>query len=491
MVDFKKLNKDAKATEYRIEPLVKILRSEAISDGGTEKKASELEGTWIRLNETMFAFVEDDKVTIVYSDETELGCACKAFSDPTMNLLCEHIIAFENLENKSQISIESTDYRWLQEYLFSLGWYAENRYLYPSLDAPEVVAELPPVGEPAKLDPVNEDKPLDIGVDEDEQEGIPQGYSRKCTHCGYVESGEDLEQVKQLIDDHRRACPKNPANKKKPPLETHDALDPSGDVTVDETDVPIVPKQKVKKPLKKENKKVKSPSKKTGSLFDWVENLIEFGVGQIFGDTGTAKTGFCREVAEQAADEGKKVVYWDTEGNMTRAQRAAMTEHKNITYILDRDWAHIKNMLSSELSKGSPKLGKCDLFVLDSIGVPVLGIYGTLKQNQKGNALQAMQGLLYELTKFAETNEAVVIVTNQPVSEMNKTEEQKADRHPFGDKAMFFTKEILKIVVGERNEYMTKCHILAWRSRSAGRGKMLCTVTVSDKGVEVTPTGDE
>ena len=168
-----------------------------------------------------------------------------------------------------------------------------------------------------------------------------------------------------------------------------------------------------------------------------------------------------------------------------------MTEHKNITYILDRDWAHIKNMLSSELSKGSPKLGKCDLFILDSIGVPVLGIYGTLKQNQKGTALQAMQGLLYELTKFAETNEAVVIVTNQPVSEMNKTEAEKADRHPFGDKAMFFTKEILKIVAGERTQYKTVCHILAWRSRSAGRGKMLCTVTVSDSGVEVTPTGGD
>ena len=333
----------------------------------------------------------------------------------------------------------------------------------------EEVAEQPPIPEPEKLDPVNEDKPLDIGVDE------PKTMVRyKCPKCG-VAVEIDESKLRDWKLKHMDVCPgtKTATVAKTAPVEK-------------EAQKPVV-KESLTPEKPPEEKKVKPPSKNTGSLFDWTENLIEFGVGQIFGDTGTAKTAFCRKLAEDSADEGKKVVYWDTEGNMTRKQRAAMTEHKNITYVLDRDWAHIKNMLSSDLSKGSPKLGKCDLFILDSIGVPVLGIYGTLKQNQKGNALQAMQGLLYELTKFAEKNDAVVIVTNQPVSEMNKTEEQKADRHPFGDKAMFFTKEILKIVAGERTEYKTVCHILAWRSRSAGRGKMLCTVTVSDKGVEITP----
>lgn len=490
------MNKDVKATEYKIEPIVTMLRSAMISDGGTEKKAKELEGKWIELNKNMFAFEEAGKVTVVYSDTVVVGCACGRCNN---NVMCEHIIAFEALKSPPQLMIKSPDYRWLQTYLFSKGWFSdEDRRVYPTIDdsmvAPEGVAELPPIDESKKLDPVHEDKPLDIGVSEEPE---PTMYERKCMHCGFVSKGHDIDEVKRRIDEHRSDCPKNSANKKRPPLMTQDAPEQSGDVTVDETDVPIVPKPTVakdapvEKPSKKVDKKAKPPSNKTVSLYDWVENLIEFGVGQIFGDTGTAKTAFCREVAEQAADEGKKVVYWDTEGNMTRAQRAAMAEHKNITYILDRDWAHIKNMLSSELSKGSPKLPKCDLFILDSIGVPVLGIYGTLKQNQKGNALQAMQGLLYELTKFAETNEAVVIVTNQPVSEMNKTEAERADRHPFGDKAMFFTKEILKIVGSERNEYKTVCKILAWRSRSAGRGKILCTVTVSDNGVEVTPTGGE
>jgi len=256
-----------------------------------------------------------------------------------------------------------------------------------------------------------------------------------------------------------------------------------------ETEVSPPPPPPEEKPAHVPKKKAEPPvSMKVGNAFNWIEGLVEHGVGQIFGDTGSAKTAICREIAEQAAAAGKKVIYWDSEGNMTRLQREAMEKHKNIRYVLDRDWNHIKSMMDETTSKNGPKLQKCDLFILDSIGVPVLGVYGTMKQNQQGAALLAMQGLLYQLTVWAEKYDAVVIVTNQPVSEMNKTKEQIADRHPFGDKAMFFTKEILKLVVAERNEYKTVCNMLAWRSRSAGRGKMLATITISDKGTSIEVT---
>lgn len=274
------------------------------------------------------------------------------------------------------------------------------------------------------------------------------------------------------VIDEKPSEPEKPAPKEKPKPETKKEKPKKEDIPPppnDHSDAPPKP----------------TPKKKPGTAFDWIEGLVEYGVGQIFGDTGSAKTAICREIAEQAADSGKKVVYWDSEGNMTRSQREAMAKHKNITYILDRDWDHIKSMMESDISKNAPKLRKCDLFVLDSIGVPVLGVYGTMKQNQQGAALLGMQGLLYQLTVWAEANDTVVLVTNQPVSEMNKTKEQKADRHPFGDKAMFFTKEIFKVVVSERNEYKTVCHMLAWRSRSTGRGKMLGKVTISDKGTEI------
>lgn len=209
------MNKDVKATKYAIDPIRKIPQSEAVSDGGTQKKADALRGTWIRLNETMFAFIEEAQTTIVYKDADECGCACTQFADDSMNVLCEHIIALNNLPNPPQLPIESEECRWLQEYLFSRGWYSKNRYLYPSLDAetiePEVVAELPPVGE--ELDPVNEDKPLDIGVDDEPE---PKMIERKCHYCGFIEVGADRDQVIAHIAEHQKTCQKNPANKKKP-----------------------------------------------------------------------------------------------------------------------------------------------------------------------------------------------------------------------------------------------------------------------------------
>jgi RecA/RadA recombinase len=493
MVDFDKLNKDAKKMTYAIGPIVKLLRSEAISDGGTQKKAEALEGKWIRLNETRFAFVEESQITVIYIDEDSVGCACGRCNSGVM---CEHAIAFDNLKSPPQLSIESPEFRWLQTYLFSLGWYAENRYVYPSLDSQEST----------KLDPVNEDKELDIGVDE---EPAPKMIERKCDHCGFISKGYDRDDVVQRIAEHRKTCTKNPANKKKSARPTTQTVPEEKQETTD-AKTATVEKQgqepdvkeslTVEKQSKEEEKKVKPQSTKTGSLFDWVENLIEFGVGQIFGESGEGKTALCRELAVQAADAGKKVVYWDTEGNMTRKQRAAMTAHKNIEYILDRDWEEIRHMLpvtgeddrtGPSIYTKTPKLKKCDLFILDSIGVPVLGIYGDLKQNEKGSALQGMQGLVYRLTTWAEKNEAVVIVTNQPVSAMNKTKEQIKDRPPFGDKMKYFTKEIMKMVVAKRTDYATVCNLLTWRTRDTKRGKVLATVTISDSGVEVTPIGGE
>lgn len=237
------MDKEPKKMTYAIEPIVKLLRSEAISDGGTLKKAAELEGKFIRLNETMFIFEEAGKVTLVYSDGNNVGCACEKFSDPSMNVLCEHIIAFEDLKNPTQLTIESDDYRWLRTYLLGLGWYPENGYLYPSLDSELIEDEeslVPNEDEPAKLDPVNEEKDLNIGVDEEPE---PKTYSRKCVHCGDSISGTDLAQVKLDIAEHTRSCPKNPTNKKKEaPKEPTDAKNAT-----------------VEKP-KKEEKKVKKPS---------------------------------------------------------------------------------------------------------------------------------------------------------------------------------------------------------------------------------------
>ena len=249
------MNKEAKATKYAIEPMVKLLRSEAISDGGTEKIAAAIEGTWVRVNETMFILMEEGKVTLVYSDETEVGCSCEKFNDPSMNVMCEHIIALESLPEKPQMDINSPDCRVVREYLFSLGWYVENGYLYPSLDAeiPEDEASLVPDegdnAEAPKLDPVHQDKPLDIGVDDDPK---PIGKDMAMVHYQCPKCGEEVDIEDGKLRDwklnHMDVCKgktetKNPANKEKP-----NSWKPK----------PTVAKSApVEKPQKEEEKKVK------------------------------------------------------------------------------------------------------------------------------------------------------------------------------------------------------------------------------------------
>ena len=271
------MDKEPKKMNYAIEPIRKILLAEAISDGGTQKKAAALEGTWIKLNETMFMLIEENQTTLVYDDGTECGCACEAFSDPMMNVLCEHLVAFEDLPNTPQLTIQSDEYKLLRGYLFNLGWHAENHWLYPSPDAPELPEDeaswAPDEEAVEELDPVNKDKPLDIGVDdEDEQEGVPQGYERKCGYrgCNHVEQGGDVEKVKAKIAEHRKTCPMKPGNKqKKPKLVTQEAPEQQQEPVVAKTETTKKPPKRdvmkkpntaatTQEPMKKSDKEVES-----------------------------------------------------------------------------------------------------------------------------------------------------------------------------------------------------------------------------------------
>lgn len=283
--------KEPKKMTYNIEPIRKILLTEAVIDGGTQKKAAELEGKWIRINETMFALVEESQTTLVYNDVPTGGCACDRFKD-SENLICEHLISFGDLPNPPQLSIDSKEYRWLQEYLLSLGWYVENRYLYPSLDA-----ELPEDEAKKELDPVNEDKDLDIGVDEEPE---PTEYSRKCVHCGDIISGTDLAQVKQDIAEHTRGCPKNPANKKNPKPVTQEAAEPSTDAK----------STTVEKPSKKDGKKAKpstavaKPEPRTPVVKKEMPTEAQFqtaAVGRLMKNQGSIYKVSGKEVADSAA----------------------------------------------------------------------------------------------------------------------------------------------------------------------------------------------
>lgn len=470
------MNKDAKATEYRIEPIVKMLRSEAISDGGTEKKASELEGKWIQLNESEYVLEEAGKVTRVFHDDTNCGCACGKLSH---NVLCEHLIAFEDLKSKPSLTIESKECRWLQEYLFSLEWTSENRYLYP------------PIGD-VSIDPVNEDKPLDIGVG---KEAEPKTYERKCAFCGEINAPKSEKGADEWLVWHESICPKNPAN-------TTEIPGSSNDVTIDETDVPIVQKEKptvvkdatveepeptpeVKESLTTDKPKAEKPPKEENKvkqqsntrLIDTIKKYVGNDVLEIFGDTGSGKSKFALEIAREAIDAGLKVFYLDSERNLTDDDVKMLGRGYKYTPVL------------KEIDTTIQKLPAVDIVIIDSIGFPILTAYARYNMKQKGDALLTMIAMFGDLKQWAYRNNGLVIVVNQPESTFNK--ESGHILRPFGDKSQFAAKEIwwLKMVkrADKTTDHHTEILITSFRSRTLGHGDKLYTMNVRKDGIEFVP----
>jgi hypothetical protein len=94
------------------------------------------------------------------------------------------------------------------------------------------------------------------------------------------------------------------------------------------------------------------------------------------------------------------------------------------------------------------------------------------------NELQVITG---ELKKYAQTNEALVIITNQPKSDLSGEDNPM----PFGDKSIFGMKEVWRTDKVSSNEVKTTCSIKSFRSRQAGMGKNLFKLSVSDEGVEI------
>jgi len=132
-----------------------------------------------------------------------------------------------------------------------------------------------------------------------------------------------------------------------------------------------------------------------------------------------------------------------------------------------------------------------DVVVLDSIGFPALIKYGEYNVEDDAdqfdifNELQVITG---KLKKYAQFNNALVIVTNQPKSKLSGEGE---DRMPFADKSSFAFKEIWRTNVESTNEVKTKCTVNSFRSRQKGRGSALFRLEITDSGTIVTDVTDK
>jgi adenosyl cobinamide kinase/adenosyl cobinamide phosphate guanylyltransferase len=233
-----------------------------------------------------------------------------------------------------------------------------------------------------------------------------------------------------------------------------------------------------------------------------IRDVIQFCGGpdliQLFGPSGSGKSEFAMEVAVSALkDADKDVLFIDTERNVGNPERISGAD-----YVYVPDWHDIyayttdkSSMLSDQPFGGNTTNSNTitdgyDVVVLDSIGFPALIQYGEYRVSDDAeqfkvfNELQVIAG---RLKKYAQFNQALVIVTNQPKSDLSP----ENNPPPFGDKSIFGFKEVWKTEKRSSNEVATTCEINAYRSRNSGMGKNLFELKVDDSGTSITPMYDK
>ena len=216
----------------------------------------------------------------------------------------------------------------------------------------------------------------------------------------------------------------------------------------------------------------KGEVKLLGILYD----LVEDDLLQIFGHTGTGKTSIAMKAATEARELKKSVIYIDTEHNITKKQ-ADSIKKLGIIYEYIPKFDNLYSFIK--------RLPKYDVVVVDSLGLPVLSLFAEANMKEKGNALMKMIAISSFLKNYANENHSLVIVLNQPESDMNK--DPNTERKPFGDKSSYCYKEIIssKFAKLGRTEKKTTIVVKAFRSRSCGMGTKLFTVEITGNGVKV------
>lgn len=211
-------------------------------------------------------------------------------------------------------------------------------------------------------------------------------------------------------------------------------------------------------------------------LLDILYELIEDDLLQIFGHTGTGKTSIAMKAAFEARERKKSVVYIDTEHNITPKQASGIKK-LGIVYEYIPKFDNLYTFIK--------KLPKYDVVIVDSLGLPVLALFADANMKEKGIALQKMIAASAFLKNYANENHSLVIVLNQPESDMNK--DPNTERKPFGDKSSYCYKEIIssKFTKGGRTEDKTTIVVKAFRSRSCGMGTKLFTVEITGAGIKV------
>ena len=203
-------------------------------------------------------------------------------------------------------------------------------------------------------------------------------------------------------------------------------------------------------------------------LLDLVRKLVGNDTLEIFGESGTGKTTFCMVLVKEALEEGMKVFYLDTERNIKD-----IPQHENFIYKYTPDLNEVVNYVMN--------LPRADLYILDSLGFPVLTKFAIANMSERGNMLLKAIAITHFLKIATYRHNAIAVVTNQPESEFGKNV-PKDQLNPFGDKTTYGYKEIWR-TSARMMKGKTEVRIYSWRSRDLGRGTDLVRMEITDEGV--------
>jgi len=232
-------------------------------------------------------------------------------------------------------------------------------------------------------------------------------------------------------------------------------------------------------------------------LYEAVEKMVgKEDAFEIFGNSGSGKTTFAVELAKEYLAKGKKVLYIDTEKNirvkppekMEYAYAPSFDEMYSIL-VKNTDKGKLVNLdaVKDNIDKALGLTKKYDLVVLDSMGLPILGKFALMDMRQKGVILLACEAISALLKHYSHKHSSLVLVTNQPQSEMRKSSNPYAVLWPFGEKSAFFYKEIWKtrLVTSRYADGFTKCYIELFRGSLGPRGTPLFELKISNNGIKI------
>lgn len=226
------------------------------------------------------------------------------------------------------------------------------------------------------------------------------------------------------------------------------------------------------------------PKKGNVGLLGILYDLVDDDLVQIFGKTGTGKTSIATQAAMEARQSGKAVYYLDPEKNISKRKKAAMIK-AGVDYVpytpSSGGFKTVRDL--EELHDHIKRIKKYDLVIIDSLGLPCLSVYCAGNQRDQGLTFQKMMLISNTLKSYANKNKCLVIVINQPESDMNK--DSNTERRSFGDKVEFYYKELLKTAFVKKSESKTTIVVKTYRSREYGQGTKLFTVEITADGVEV------